>query len=228
MCTIRVFACKPDTDTVRVLWRIGNKPVKAIAVTLRKPVSDGRTAAELAALHHLLLEQEVAGENRGSANLHIHCSRPATKKLLRGKSSKTDLIAYARGLRSRFPDLSVRVLPRHDLADAASEQTLTLDGPLEYTQDTAIAPVAIRRHAIERFMQRAHCASIEQARKAVVNMLTSNRLRKAELTPARRRGGIIRHKKPAELWVCDNWCFCVVNEQANTRSLVTIYQKGIH
>lgn len=224
MNALSVAAQTVAHDSVMVYWRHGEKPWQRIEVELSQTLCDPAAAAELAVLHHLLLVREIAGQNRGSAGLQLCCTRGAVRKLFRGKSNKKDLIPYAAFLRARFPDASLRVIrpPAIEEASAEPHARITLDGPLTWLTPSRMAPVQITRHALERFMQRAQCSSLDHARKAVEKMLQSQALHRCE-TPSRKRvAQLLRHRKDSELWAYHNWRLRIV-DQGPHKALVTVY-----
>ncbi len=213
------------TDNKKIFhgtWAMGSTGGN-VQVVVKIPTPDDRITAELALLHYLLEEAEVSGENRAGNNLVIHCSAGAIKKLHQARSSKKELIPYAHFLRTHF--IAARIVVDKKplkIETPKPDKQIYLTGPLKYIVNSPqLGPVVISHHVIDRYAQRAG-ASIENARRRIVEMLKSGKMEKIKEKDREREKAILRHGKESVLYGYRYWHIRCI-PKSRTTDLVTIY-----
>lgn len=175
-------------------WTTGHKQ-GVVVVSIQIPeASDAAIVAELAALHHLLSHRAVFGADRAGNGLQISVSFGAIRKLARGVSSKSHLLAHSRFLSTRYVDASITVAKDHRWVDPARastrKETLTVTHPLpEVVNVPAMGPVGVSVHVVERLMQRANFPSMAACWHHLQRTLGDPSLQVIKLPPE-----ILRHK----------------------------------
>ncbi len=122
-------------------------------------LTDGHTAAELAAAEHLLIHRNVCGHNKAGAGLRLFFSRPTIRPLLEGKAPKGFLAPYANFLRTRFRGAQVEHdSGPHSWADAmcvSDHDDIAVDRPPGTVLEIkGLGPVELTVHAIEQYIRR--------------------------------------------------------------------------
>jgi hypothetical protein len=143
---------------VRVYWRTGLKGREALDVALPPACADPESAAEMAAIRHLLGVKEVLGPNVMGRGVQITCSKGAVKKVARGTSAKAGLFEYGYPLLTRYADAQYKVSKnaawirepfQAERIDAASQAS-----GVEVIETLSLGPVGITLHALERYLER--------------------------------------------------------------------------
>lgn len=177
----------PDEEqfVVRWAWRASNASMPSkggtVAVALNKRYTEDRDIlAELGALHHLLCVQQVHGQNRLGTGLTVEVSRGAIKKAVArgalkttdsGRTDKTHVARFAHFLATRFFGARVQVGRRPPGEPAtALHVAITLDAPPLARIDSAVGPVVISRHALNRFVERFAAADMIKAGAELVDV----------------------------------------------------------
>ncbi len=122
-------------------------------------LDDARTAAELAAMEHLLTKMNVCGHNKAGAGLIIHASCRAILDLMNGVSPHGHLAPYVNFLRTRFFGATVRICEAPFVwADERCEAQVTymeVDEPAVTVIDVAgVGEVELTAHAVEKYVNR--------------------------------------------------------------------------
>jgi hypothetical protein len=96
-------------ERCHVFWRTGERAygVFDIAVTAPVPASGQRVVAELAALHHLLVERDALGSARTGNHVQGETSCPEIPQLRAGACPLACLTDYGGFLRTRFREASL-------------------------------------------------------------------------------------------------------------------------
>jgi hypothetical protein len=114
------------------------------------------SAAEIVAIRHLLGTRQVHGANL-TRGVGIYFTRGAIKKILRGKSAKKGLVAYAQPLLTRYADCTFEVSKDQDwLSD--DKEAEELDGVkdglgMAVAETSTFGDVYITGHALERYWE---------------------------------------------------------------------------
>jgi len=221
-----------DPSIIGIDWQLDDQPCERLNIKMEVNVSDPMVAAELAAIHHLLLVRQIAGQNRGADNLIINCHHGAIKKLHRGRSSKKDLIQYAQFLRTRFASSVVKVKKSSQINTSTlspgKEDIITLTGPLEYRiLNTSLGEVCLSYHVLDRYMTRSGCISIENARKKVHSMMISDELSLVNEPEEKVLRNYLKHRTESKLYSYRNWLIRLVFNHSVSR-IMTIFQKEPH
>ena len=212
-----------------VLWRVNNAQPGHLSVELNNTRVDGAIISELAAIHHLLMVKEVAGNNRSGNGLKLQCQHGAIKKLSRGKSGKTSLIPYAQFLRSRFVAANISVVKKaiSDNELPMHTETITLDGPLEdILNTTQLGCINIRHHVIERYMERSDTTSKTNAWRNIKRILISGKLTQIIETDKVKHKARMKHGKDSLLWVHKQWGFRFIQDTHCLRLVTVIPYKN--
>jgi hypothetical protein len=118
-------------------------------------------AAELGALHHLLIERAIFGDDRAGNNLHLTVSRGQVRKLIQRRSGLPELTPWASALSVQFADAHIRIENR----SAAWEKPRRLDHVTEFMladrldliyQVPGFGPTRLMAHALDQFCARAN------------------------------------------------------------------------
>ncbi|MDX2503915.1 MAG: hypothetical protein QNL62_05505 [Gammaproteobacteria bacterium] len=213
-----------------VLWRINNAQIKHLSVDIVGDCVDGAIISELAALHHLLMVREVAGNNRSGNGINLQCQHGAIKKLCRGRSGKKSLIQYAQFLRSRFVDANISVV-KHALNEdvpPSNTESIILDGPLEDILHTdQLGCINIRHHVIERYMERTGAKSKTNAWRNIKRILTSGALTQIIEPDKVKHKAKLKHGKESQLWVYKQWGLRLIKDTYCMRLVTVIPYKHI-
>ncbi len=139
-------------------WMTGLERKGRIQITVPH-LDDARTAAELAAMEHLLTKMNVCGHNKAGAGLIIHASCRAILDLMNGVSPHGHLAPYVNFLRTRFFGATVRICEAPFVwADERCEAQVTymeVDEPAVTVIDVAgVGEVELTAHAVEKYVNR--------------------------------------------------------------------------
>lgn len=128
--------------------------------------------AELGALHHLLYVKEVHGQHRLGNGLRIEVSAGAIKKALAkgalkredsGKTDKEHVARFCAFLATKYFESTVEVVPAAKWVEMPSnrqvDEAITIEDYPDAKITSALGDVVVRRHALNRFVQRFTAAS---------------------------------------------------------------------
>lgn len=189
-----VCVATPAQGSKEVRWRIGFKtPAGAlethkqglITVKLSAGTPNDDQIAELAALHDLLVINEVMGQARGGKGLIIHTSHGAIRKMAlwhkQGRNkpfSNGALVPYGRFLFGRFADAEIVVSKdvswiqqEINSPKLVSEINVKERLPDFVHAGNGLGLVEISTHAIERVCQRNNAWEYPEAWRFIVNQL---------------------------------------------------------
>jgi len=224
MATLSVLTTAASGQDFWVRWRsdqgVGLLPVQVIA-----PVSDRAIAAELAALHDLLVNQAVTGQNRTGDGLRLIVSRGAIRKLRRDDSTKDDLYPYAHFLRTRFAEATVQVSKQPLVFDAPPAAPLVVAAPgLDSVTVPGVGAVAFTGHALERYREYSGAATLGRAWRSLRRVLLQQPLRDLPLPPHVRLHKARRYRDPGR-WLAsaNGWEFALAR-RGDLWFLVTVYR----
>ena len=139
-------------------WMTGLERKGRIQITVPN-LDDARTAAELAAMEHLLTKMNVCGHNKAGAGLVIHASCSAILDLMNGVSPHGYLAPYVNFLRTRFFGATVKICEAPFVwADERCEAQVTymeVEEPAVTVIDVAgVGEVELTAHAVEKYVNR--------------------------------------------------------------------------
>ena len=139
-------------------WMTGLETRGRVQVRVPEMV-DARTAAELAAIEHLLVAKNACGHNKAGSGLVLHVSCSAIIELMSGKSVNQHLSPFATFLRTRF--LGAEIVYEEPPFTWANELCDTRCSTLEITrpEQTVIevagfGPCELTVHAVESYVRR--------------------------------------------------------------------------
>jgi hypothetical protein len=219
----------------RVFWRVGGR-IGVIEITLEPDLelSDQATAAELAAIQHLLSDKEIMGANRTGKGVILNVSRGAIRKLKIGSSSKADLTPYAVFLNTRYHEAVIEVGKKAPWVPTAIEGLehvhLNVSGPRYETINTpCMGRVVVTKHAIEQYEDRFCEGDLSRTWVSL-----TKRLQNPELAPIVLPPRVLKHKlmsygdKAATIWRHPDGTlhFAVVDDPSGTRVLVTVFYRS--
>ena len=139
-------------------WMTGLEKKGRIQITVPR-LDDARTAAELAAVEHLLTKMNVCGHNKAGAGLIINASCRAILDLMNGVSPHGHLAPYVNFLRTRFFGATVQICEAPFVwADERCEAQVTfweVEEPAVTVIDVAgVGEVELTAHAVEKYVKR--------------------------------------------------------------------------
>lgn len=148
-----------DQRVFDTYWMTGLEKKGRIRITVPN-LTDGRTAAELAATQYLLEAKNACGHNKAGAGLRIRFSCSAIRDLLNGDAPKGFLAPYAKFLRTRFRGCEVTIEEHPFLwADERCEAQVDFveieNPPVPTIEVAGIGTVELTAHAVDRYIERA-------------------------------------------------------------------------
>lgn len=226
---------------ISVHWKTGTHNGGVIRVIHQTTVEDPLLVAELCAIRHLLLRKQVFNRLPMSGKgLALHVSTGAIRKLMLGTSNKREAVPYARFLRPRFDEITIKPqrLSSEDFPLSAipenCEELSTKDpyfvGPYDPIEGPAIGKLTVSAHAVEQYEKRCPSETIHSPWKSLVKRLMHEELEQIELPE-----NVIRHKErkygkdnKVEAWGHPNSLFgyLVVQDGDQQRTLVTVYRRS--
>lgn len=233
MMTLRVRSepC-PDTPSpscIDVHWFTGATKSGVVRVTIVPEVSDPAVAAELAAAHWLLTEKCVLGADRTGSGLKLVFSRGAVKKLVRKDSGKYDLAVWARYLITRFEKAKLEI--DKDPIEHAPEplhDSLVMEGPPRpLMHSPKIGWFDVTEHALERYVDRSNCGTINHAWPSMQRRLANPDLKMVDLPEDVLRRKKLKHGADQEIWrhPDDTTHYVFVPNPDGTKVLVTVFTR---
>ncbi len=229
-----------DDNTVFVHWKVGLKRGGCLRVSVPFSTENPSLVAELCAIRHLLLRQQVFNVLPMSGKgLSLYVSTGAIRKLLQGTSNKKDAQPYAAFLKPRFEGIDIKVVHEsiddyphsHDEANhneiSASEQYFA--SPYDPVEGPAIGQVIITAHAVEQYVKRSGVELIKNPWASLAHRLMHEELKLLPLPE-----NVIRHKERkygkdnvVEAWGHENSLFgyLVITDETGQRLLVTVYRR---
>ncbi|MDO5947936.1 hypothetical protein [Burkholderia cepacia] len=163
-------------------WRLGRKQ-GIVYVTVEADVAEKDVVAELSALHYLVEEVQLMGDNRSGSSIEITISNPTILDLRSGRSKKSHLYPYAVLLLTKFLEVPLHV--EKDclwVGEGAKtrERHLSVSEPLKLFLDVkGHGKVGVRQHSFDQFRARLNHVS------AVVAWKEMQRVAKAGMLPIR-------------------------------------------
>lgn len=161
-------------------WRLGRKQ-GIVYVTMEADIPEKDVVAELCALHHLVEDVQLMGDNRSGTSLEITISNPVILDLRAGRSKKSQLYPFAVLLLTKFLEVPLNV--ERDcswVGEGAKtrERHLRVSEPLKLLLDVkGHGKVGVRQHSFDQFRARLNHASAVDAWKEM------QRVAKAGMSP---------------------------------------------
>lgn len=207
---------RADGDRYVCTWRVGRKQ-GIVYVTVNAAVDDKDVLAELCALHYLIEDVQLLGDNRSGANLQLTVSSPIIPDIQRGKSKKSHLYPFAVLLTTKFLDVPITVSKDCSwIGEGAKTRVRALavsDVPTLSLVVKGHGTVHVRQHGFAQFRARLNHVNATDAWKEM------QRVAKAGMVPVPNpERGSTKLYDPAKHWV---W---VVGDDGN---LITAYT-GLH
>lgn len=157
---------RPEGDEFLSLWRLGRKQ-GMVYVKVDAGIEDREVVAELCALHHLVEDVHLLGDNRNGLHLELTVSNPVVLDIRRGKSKKKDLYAFAVLLMTKFKEVPVVVDKDCTwLGEGAATRVRRIEvtePPKLFMEVKGYGRVSVRQHAFEQFRARLNQASAVDA-----------------------------------------------------------------
>jgi hypothetical protein len=147
--------------TFLVYWTNNpHHPQGLLKVRVKRTIEDRNIVAELAAIKFLLVDKGVLGKDVvEDSNIKLTVSLGAIKKLQHMKSDKVHLLPYSQFLITRFAACTVDVNKGSRWFEGFNpelSEELRVDGPSRETLTvTGLGEVAVTKHVLERFAERA-------------------------------------------------------------------------
>lgn len=147
-----------DPKVFDVFWMTGLVQKGRIEVSLQF-TDNARTAAELSAIHYLLVTKNACGHNKTGAGLRIRVSCADILPLLVGAAGDGTMARYANFLRTRFLGAQIDYDDGpYEWADQLCEKQLDFlrvyDAPQTTVEIPGVGAVEITAHAIDQYIDR--------------------------------------------------------------------------
>lgn len=177
MNILTVLTRRTETpSSFEVVWANGLAHQGTLLVHVRHPDQDQEVAAEIGAIHHLLVRKAIFGSDRAgrakskgdeadsiespSDRLQLRVSSGQVRKLMQGSSSKRHLFPLAFFLETRFGGANV-MTTRDDswIRPRASMhvEEITVSGALDDEQDVpSVGTAVLTRHALQQLQMRGN------------------------------------------------------------------------
>lgn len=181
MDTLSVSTVPVDADRFEVRYKYAQLGAREPGVAGRVLVSlaqrpdwtqDRAILAELAALHHLLCVREVQGANRLGNRLCVEVSAGAIKKAVAknslkredaGTTAKVHVARFCQFLATKYFQAQVEVVPplkwKEQAAKRVVDEEITVDDVPDAGVDSVLGRLVVRRHALNRFIERCLAAA---------------------------------------------------------------------
>ena len=177
-------------------WMTGLERKGRIQITVPN-LDDARTAAELAAMEHLLTKMNVCGHNKAGAGLVIHASCSAILDLMNGVSPHGYLAPYVNFLRTRFFGATVKICEAPFVwADERCEAQVTYvevnEPAVTVIEVAGVGEVELTAHAVEKYVNRFE----RQPVKAWRELIRIAREAKPAVLEGRKVLHDIKHRRP--------------------------------
>lgn len=193
---------------------------------------DRRIMAELVAIHHLIVNREICGNNRYGNNLVLVVSAGAIRKICLGKSSKTHLEAWSGVLKVRLRDADIMVINTRDwLRKAVSEkEILHIDSPpTETFHMHGLGEVTLTEHLLKRFHERNHNSSYKNAMAKLIEMIAEKHVFEVTLPQKIMLNKTLKHRNAQHIRYFYNtrtqWQFVVDIRPDKTPAVLTAYPR---
>jgi hypothetical protein len=161
-------------------WRLGRKQ-GIVYVTVEADVAEKDVVAELSALHYLVEEVQLMGDNRSGSSLEITISNPTIPDLRNGRSKKSHLYPFAVLLLTKFLEVPLNVEKDCSWVGEGAktrERRLSVSEPLKLLLDVkGHGKVGVRQHSFDQFRARLNHVSAVDAWKEM------QRIAKAGMSP---------------------------------------------
>lgn len=131
---------------------------------------DVEIIAELVAINYLILEKQIAGENRQDGNgITLNVSKGAIKKIALGKTTKKHLFKFGNFLTFILRGISIKTHKKRsktDICSSGNSERINVDvekytGIGVFAETELFGKVGITYHAMERFIEHATVESGE-------------------------------------------------------------------
>lgn len=192
--TLQTLSCKTDNNHIFEVHWLKNDQHGCLQIELHtKEQKDQHIIAEMFAIHHLVVNREVCGNNRYGNNLVLAVSSGAIKKICLGKSTKTHLDAWSGTLKLRLRDADIKVINTRDWINKppVTQEIIHIHTPpIETHFMHGVGQVALTEHVLDRFYERNLNSSYKNAMKKLIEMLADTGLQRVVL-PDR----VLLHKK---------------------------------
>ena len=177
-------------------WMTGLERKGRIQITVPH-LDDARTAAELAAMEHLLTKMNVCGHNKAGAGLIINASCRAILDLMNGVSPHGYLAPYVNFLRTRFFGATVKICEAPFVwADERCEAQVTYvevnEPAVTVIEVAGVGEVELTAHAVEKYVNRFE----RQPVKAWRELIRIAREAKPAVLEGRKVLHDIKHRRP--------------------------------
>lgn len=156
--------------------------VLTVSLNTRFPM-DRPILAELGALHHLLYIKEIHGQRRLGNGLRIEVSAGAIKKAVAkgslkredsGKTDKEHVARFCAFLATKYFEATVEVVQAAKWADMSSNrqvnESIAVDDYPDAKLSCVLGEVVVRRHALNRFVERFTAATEIAAGTSIVEI----------------------------------------------------------
>ncbi|CAB3767505.1 hypothetical protein [Paraburkholderia humisilvae] len=147
-------------------WRLGRKQ-GIVYVMVETDIAEKDVVAELSALHYLVEEVQLMGDNRSGTSLEITISNPTIAALQSGRSKKSHLYPFAVLLRTKFAEVPLKVEKDCGwVGEGASTRVrhLSVSEPLKLVLDVkGHGRVGVRQHGFDQFRARLNHVNVTDA-----------------------------------------------------------------
>lgn len=230
---VRTYARQAGPNLYRVSYSCKLSTLSGhIDVVLDEGQQDPAIAAELLAMHYLLSTLGVAGKERtGGTGLKLMVTNGAIRKLQRQDSAKAHLAPFAQFLQTRFLDADIEVDRKQKLWGEADDEVpvYRISGvPFFETVESAIAPLVLTQHVVERFIERGTNPGCQPSRavSSITRMIKATECREVEPPQSMKSFLTRRYGSQARFMIHEStrMCFVVGKGALSTTTLISCYR----
>lgn len=234
MNELTVFTRSTDhLDRFEVSYANGVQRQGLLYIDVPYPIQYKDVAAELGALHHLLITRALYGDDRAGNNLHLRVSRGQVRKLIQRRSGLPSLTPWSSALSIQFANALITIENR----DSSWEKPRRYQNITEFTLSErldltypipGLGLTRLMAHVLDQFCARANHLEQHEGWRQIRYMLGPALKRVLrdpkldELAKTRHGTSAVIAYAPATGW---NFVIALPNDLSNLPTITTTYYR---
>lgn len=249
MMKLNTIIKQNDDNSAYVAWWTGQSKYGVILVKC-DPIIDVKIQSELLAIKYLLFIKRVFNRDIvGGNGYQLNVSSGAIKKLVNKKSTKKELIPYARFLNVEMAGVNINIVKSHpnlpepliglDFSSIDDSEFEVISSDIDEsnaiensTIKTKFGDVILTKHALEQYKKRNIFGEAKNPVKSLITQLQHTELQQFDITPFSNFLKKLKYKtSDTEIWGHPSSLlkFIVVkNNHSDQKVLVTVYLKKLN